>query len=151
MERQITEFRRDEADDWVARLDCGHTRHVRHVPPLSERPWVNVASERAAHVGAPLDCVGCDRRELPEGFASVRRTPTFDETSIPAGLLRDHTTKAGTWGLIHVEHGRLRFVEAGRETVLTPGTPGVVLPEVAHAVEPIGEVAFFVEFHRARG
>jgi hypothetical protein len=32
--------------------------------------------------------------------------------------------------------------------VLVPGTPGVIVPEVLHHVEPDGEVRFFVEFHR---
>ncbi|MCI0636497.1 MAG: DUF1971 domain-containing protein [Actinobacteria bacterium] len=32
--------------------------------------------------------------------------------------------------------------------ILTPGSPGVVLPEVEHRVAPLGQVEFFVEFWR---
>lgn len=34
-----------------------------------------------------------------------KRTPTFDEHTIPAGLRRDHRTRAGVWGRIVVEAG----------------------------------------------
>jgi tellurite resistance-related uncharacterized protein len=33
---------------------------------------------------------------LPEGVTSYKRTPTFTEETIPAGLLNDHQTKEGT-------------------------------------------------------
>ncbi len=32
-ERKILGFHQDEQRDWVADLECGHTRHVRHNPP----------------------------------------------------------------------------------------------------------------------
>ncbi|PYU03922.1 MAG: hypothetical protein DMG34_11865 [Acidobacteria bacterium] len=32
-ERKILGFHQDEHRDWVADLECGHTRHVRHNPP----------------------------------------------------------------------------------------------------------------------
>ena len=34
-----------------------------------------------------LDCVCCDRFELPEGFVAYKRTPEFNEDSIPLGRL----------------------------------------------------------------
>lgn len=91
---------------------------------------------------------------LPEGAEAYKRTPTFTEASVPAALLNDHSTKAGTWGLIHVEQGRLRYVvtDPAREpavSILTPDTPpGVVEPTIVHHVEPLGEVRFHVEFYR---
>lgn len=91
---------------------------------------------------------------LPETARPYRRTAEFTETSVPAGLLRAHTTKAGTWGLIHVLEGRLayRVVDPRRpisEAILTPdGPPGVVEPTILHEVEPLGSVRFFVEFHK---
>ena len=92
---------------------------------------------------------------LPEGLEPYRRTDVFTETTVPAGLLRAHTTKAGAWALIHVLEGRLayRICDPRRppsEAVLTPdGSPGVIEPTVLHAVEPLGPVRFQVEFHRA--
>lgn len=94
---------------------------------------------------------------LPPDVASYARTADFTESTVPAALLRSHTTKAGAWGLIHVLEGRLvyRITDPRRpptETVLSPGeAPGVVEPTVLHEVEPLGKVRFYVEFLRAAG
>lgn len=151
MERAIEGFHQDEHGDWVAELRCGHGQHVRHRPPFWSRPWVTTAEGRAAKIGTPLPCVRCDRFEIPEGHRPYKRTAEFDARSVPDGLRRDHTTKPGVWGVIHVLEGCLRYiVEAplAREELLEPGRNGVVVPEVAHRVLPQGEVRFFVEFHR---
>ena len=42
---------------------------------------------------------------LPGGLEPYKRTNTFTEDSVPAGLLAEHSTKDGVWGLIHVEKG----------------------------------------------
>lgn len=57
--RAIRGFHQDEHGDWVAELDCGHTQHVRHNPPWSERPWVTTAEGRAEHLGRTLACKPC--------------------------------------------------------------------------------------------
>jgi tellurite resistance-related uncharacterized protein len=94
---------------------------------------------------------------LPPGLAPYKRTPEFTGDSVPAGLLRSHSTKDGVWGLIHVAEGRLayRVTDARRaasERILTPESePGVVEPTILHEVEPLGPVRFHVEFHRAGG
>ncbi|HEU4961239.1 MAG TPA: DUF1971 domain-containing protein [Sphingomonas sp.] len=101
------------------------------------------------HAGTPVT--------LPPGLESYRRTDSFTEATVPAGLLADHTTKAGTWGLIHVEEGLLRYrvTDPGREpldVVLSPDrAPGVIEPAVRHHVEPLGPVRFHVEFWREAG
>lgn len=63
MERLITGFHRDEAGDWVADLDCGHTRHVRNRPPFWNRPWVESSEGRTQWVGRPLDCKKCEESQ----------------------------------------------------------------------------------------
>jgi tellurite resistance-related uncharacterized protein len=91
---------------------------------------------------------------LPPDVRPYRRTQTFTEATVPAALLKAHTTKAGAWALIHVLEGRLayRLEDPGRppsEIVLSAETPpGVIEPTVLHAVEPLGSVRFCVEFHR---
>ena len=153
MERRITGFVEDEAGDPVAQLECGHRRHVRHDPPLSERPWVLDPAERSARIGTLLGCARCQRRELPEGFIEYKRTATFTEETLPAGLRSRHTTKPGIWALIHVERGRLRYrihEPFHEEQILEPGTAGVVLPDVPHEVEPLGPVRVAVAFHQRR-
>lgn len=92
--------------------------------------------------------------DLPTDALAYARTEVFTEATIPAGLLRAHTTKVGAWGLIHVLAGRLayRIKDPRRpesETLLTPeGPPGVVEPTILHEVEPLGAVRFYVEFLR---
>lgn len=44
----------------IITLECGHEHHVRHNPPLVERPWVLTAEGRASMIGATLDCPHCD-------------------------------------------------------------------------------------------
>ncbi len=151
MKRPIVGFHLDPESQWVAELSCGHGQHTRHDPPFQERPWVLTPEGRTSRIGTLLECVRCDRREMPEGYAAYRRTADFTGTSVPAALLRNHTTKRGVWALIHVRRGRLRYrVDAPfhSEEILAPVAPGVVLPEVEHCVAPVGDVAFFVEFWR---
>lgn len=91
---------------------------------------------------------------LPLDVQPYRRTPEFTEATVPPGLLNAHTTKDGTWALIHVLEGRLAYrIDDPRrpasEIVLMPETPpGVVEPTILHAVKPLGPVRFYVEFHR---
>ena len=88
---------------------------------------------------------------LPPGLVAYSQTPVFDEKTIPAGLLREHRTRAGTWGVITVVEGRLRFrlLDPPSETILSPGKPGIVAPEQPHEVAPDGPVRFYVVFCRA--
>ena len=153
MNRPITGFHRDHEAHWVAELSCGHGRHVRHDPPFTERAWVESPEEREARIGSPLNCVRCDRLELPEGFEPYRRTPSFTEATTPEALHRDHATKSGIWGLIHVAQGRLDYhvhPPLARHDVLTSASPGVIAPEVRHRVSASEPVEFCVEFWRRR-
>ncbi|HKU99396.1 MAG TPA: DUF1971 domain-containing protein [Vineibacter sp.] len=88
---------------------------------------------------------------LPPGLVAYKRTPVFDQDSLPAALRRVHRTKRGVWALIHVLEGRLRYriLDPAREMTLIPGAPGVVRPEQPHEVEPLGAMRMFVEFHAA--
>jgi tellurite resistance-related uncharacterized protein len=91
---------------------------------------------------------------LPQGVQPYRKTDVFTQATVPAGLLRAHTTKEGAWALIHVLEGRLAYrIKDPRRpastVILTPdGPPGVVEPTILHDIEPLGAVRFFVEFHR---
>ena len=151
MKRPIVGFGLDDRGDWTARLSCGHAQHVRHRPPFESRPWVMTQAGRESRLGMPLDCVRCDRFELPDDCVSDSRTPVFTETSVPPRLRAHHQTAAGVWARIAVLEGRLRYrVDAlGVDRELSPDAPGVVVPEVPHSVEPLGTVRFYVEFLRA--
>ncbi len=52
-------FHRDEEDHWVALLECGHSQHVRHDPPLVSREWVLSEAGRTSRLGAVLTCTRC--------------------------------------------------------------------------------------------
>jgi tellurite resistance-related uncharacterized protein len=81
--------------------------------------------------------------------APYKSTPVFDENTLPAGLRSEHRTKPGVWGVIRVLEGKLRYrvLDPVSETILDPGTPGFVLPDQPHLVEPLGPMRMQVEFH----
>lgn len=153
MKRPINGFGLDPKGDWFATLDCGHRQHVRHRPPFCNRPWVVTEAGRNDRLGMPLDCVRCDRVELPEGFVAYRKTPVYTEHSIPAALTGYHATKAGVWTRIFVLGGRLRVVIAAldMDTVLDGAEPGIVPPALRHRLEPRGRLRFYLEWLRAPG
>ena len=57
--RAIVDFYLDEEDHWVAELECGHGRHVRHDPPWQNRPWVIKAETREPYLGYEFICKKC--------------------------------------------------------------------------------------------
>ena len=151
MNRRIVSFHQDSESQWIAELSCGHWRHTRHDPPLSDRPWVLTSEGRQARIGLELDCIQCDQKTIPLGYEPYRRTPVFDQETVPKGLLEHHTTKPGIWARIHVTRGSLEYyVHAPFDSVeqLSPLSPGIVIPEVEHHVATRGPVSFFVEFLR---
>jgi tellurite resistance-related uncharacterized protein len=78
-----------------------------------------------------------------------RSTPVFNETSLPAALRARHATKAGVWGMVRVLEGtvKLTYLEPPSELLLGPDTPGRLLPEQPHFVEPIGAMKMRVDFY----
>lgn len=150
MERKIVGYHLDEHQDWVAELDCGHGQHVRHKPPFFNRSWVMTREGREKVLGTILNCVRCDSLEFPEGMDEYNRTPEFSESNIPTGLLRDHCTRSGVWGLIEVLEGQLLYTvhhPSTRTFTLLAGETGVVVPEMKHHVEAAVPVRFHVIFY----
>ena len=80
-----------------------------------------------------------------------KTTPVFDHSTLPQGLRRVHSTKAGVWGLVRLIEGRLRlsFPDSGRELVLTPDSPGLLEPCEPHFVEQLSPFRMQVEFYRS--
>lgn len=87
--------------------------------------------------------------DVPPASIPYQCTPVFDENTLPAGLRREHRTKAGVWGVIRVIEGRVRFqvLDPASDLVLEPGRPGLVLPDTPHLVEPLGPMLMQVEFY----
>jgi len=90
-------------------------------------------------------------KQLPGDVVLYKRTPEFDEQSVPAGLLKEHQTKETVWGKIVVVEGKLEYTinEPQKEVIVLDGDKfGVVEPAIRHQVKPLGKVKFYVEFHR---
>ncbi len=143
--RTIVAFTRDQANEHVAWLDCGHRRHIRHRPPLSSYPWIDDEHERTAHLGASIECGRCLDRTWPESVEPYRSTEIFDEHSVPKGLLAEHRTRKGVWGRLEVTEGSLvlSFAAPLDERVeVSAGDWAAIPPELTHHVE-LGQAAKF--------
>lgn len=90
-------------------------------------------------------------KQLPENVSPYKRTPEFTESTVPAGLLKNHQTKQGVWGKIVILEGSMEYtiIEPQEELImLNEGRFGVVEPTVLHHIKPLGTVKFYVEFFR---
>lgn len=90
-------------------------------------------------------------KTLPVNIACYQRTPDFTEQSVPKALLRSHSTKTGTWGMIVVTEGSLtyRILEPDIEEIrLDPNHPGIIEPSIKHEIELHAEVKFYVQFYK---
>lgn len=91
--------------------------------------------------------------ELPSDVEKYTQLPSlesyFTNEFIPQGLLKDHTTKDGTWGVIRLNQGKLQYNVGGESFELSPSEPGIIEPNVKHSVKSLSEdLEFVVEFHR---
>lgn len=98
-------------------------------------------------------------------YSQVPKVPNvFTATTVPKGLLRQHSTKKGTWGIIVVRKGQLQYtipahnVEPKRVFVLDGSSEnsslnkGIIEPQVLHEVKPLSDdVEFVVQFWRVPG
>src|SRR5262245_21795199 len=99
--------------------------------------------------GACLPLVGA-MKMLPANSVPYKKTEVFTDSSVPRGLLREHSTKPGAWGRIVVIERTLtyRILEPVIEEVrLYPERFGVIEPTIKHEIVPNVGVRFYVEFH----
>lgn len=149
MNRTIIGFLRDDGDEWVAELSCGHRQHVRHRPPFQVRPWVLDAQGQRSRIGALFGCPLCDRAKPPDGLRLVRTSPEWDEHTMPAGLRIAHRLKSGSWGRIIVLQGQLHFVaqtDPVIDDVVSPERAQAIPADIEHDVQPLGPVRFSIDF-----
>ncbi len=78
-----------------------------------------------------------------------KSTPVFTEETLPASLQKKHNTKAGVWGVIRILEGELglTLLDPPSETVLRPGTPGILQPEQWHFVTLRGPMRMQIDFY----
>ncbi len=100
---------------------------------------------------------------LPSNVVKYSTVPTKDKfftiDTIPAGLLKEHSTKEGTWGVIRVHQGKLEY------TILEPeqsvhvldaesvdNNIGIIEPTMLHQTKGLtDDLKFVVEFCRVPG
>jgi tellurite resistance-related uncharacterized protein len=88
-------------------------------------------------------------KKLPNTVSPYKRTPIFNEETVPKGLLKNHNTKQGTWALLTVKSGKIEYVIEDKEVnILSPKLSGVIEPEIRHHIKPLGKVSFFIEFYK---
>lgn len=90
---------------------------------------------------------------IPDGFEAYGRSPEFTSETLPAKLQSAHSTKAGTWALLHVIEGEVLFQleppyqgerrARGGETI-------VIEDAVPHHVAFTESGRIFIEFYRKR-
>lgn len=91
-------------------------------------------------------------KNLPAGLVAYGRSTEFTPETLPAQFKAAHSTKAGTWGLLHVLEGKVLYsLEAPQsgELVAAAGYSIVIEPGVLHHVAFVEAGRFYVEFYRA--
>ncbi len=91
------------------------------------------------------------RLQLPDGLEHVRTTDIFDDTTVPAGLLRAHRVAEGVWGNLVVHTGTVTFVfddEPDHPITACAGDTVAIPPARQHHLELDEPATFAVEFHR---
>ena len=149
MQRAIIDYYLDEEGDWVALLSCRHGQHVRHQPPFVNRPWVITQAGRDAMLGSWLNCVRCDRLELPDHLVLLQRLECR-HGEMPQELQAGLATQAGIWTRILVQEGQLichmREPLANR-LIGTPLAELLIPPEVLYSIESAPPLCFVVEYY----
>lgn len=154
VKRPIIGYGTDEEDDWFAILDCGHRQHVRHRPPFVNRPWATTVAGRQRFLGHELDCVRCDRLELPDAKTLVLayRTPIYSGDDVPATLAGWNESEKGHWLQVVPGRGQLRcqIPALDVDMKLTSTMPGIVPPQTPYRLVPNNTSSFRLETYRVR-
>ena len=89
---------------------------------------------------------------IPTGYEFTRTTPTFDNHTVPAGLLNAHRVADGVWGRLVVHTGVVAFISADEPAQPIRGSDGghVDIPPARPQHLELDEPATFaVEFYRS--
>ncbi|NOY84802.1 MAG: DUF1971 domain-containing protein [Nitrospirae bacterium] len=91
-------------------------------------------------------------KTLPENVVKISSTAMMTEETILPGILKNHETRKGRYGLLVVEEGALQFVweDDGQILDADPGHPILIFPQKLHHVKLTGKVQFFIAFYERR-
>ena len=95
---------------------------------------------------------------IPEDFINYKTTDVFTKSNIPKMFLFEHNTKAGVYGRIVVNVGKLKFYgfegrrgKVEKEIIIESGGIAISPPEYWHKVEFLtDDTEFRVEFYAHR-
>ena len=88
--------------------------------------------------------------DMPSDLVRNGGTPTFTEETIPDALQKEHRLAEGTWGVLHVSDGSIRFVDlkTSQENVISAPGQVKIQPGAPHRVAIVGPVEFRIDFFR---
>ncbi|KAL7499369.1 hypothetical protein ACHAWT_007384 [Skeletonema menzelii] len=90
-------------------------------------------------------------------YSTVPKDKFFTIDTIPAGLLKEHSTKEGTWGVIRVHQGKLEYkiLEPEQSVHILDAASdniGIIEPTMQHQTKGLtDDLKFVVEFYRVPG
>jgi len=109
-----------------------------------------ITLKNSLQVGDQTDCSQCDQLIFPDGLTPYKKTPIFNQETIPKGFRRAHSTKQGVWALITVLSGKVRYVVdhlESKSSDLDQHSKGVISPQMEHHLDVIDDVELYVEFY----
>ncbi|HEY2452685.1 MAG TPA: DUF1971 domain-containing protein [Scandinavium sp.] len=88
---------------------------------------------------------------IPAHYVHTRATPFFDNSTVPAGLLSHHNTKAGVYGRLSVMRGAVKYfgfpdaesTTPDVELVIEAGHFGISPPQKWHRIELLTDDTWF--------
>jgi len=101
-------------------------------------------------VGDETDCPECDQLKFPTGLTAYKKTPLFNQDTIPKGFKRAHSTKKGVWAIIHIISGNIAYVIDdldNKRIDLNKKINGIISPQMEHHLDVTGDVELYVEFY----
>ena len=89
--------------------------------------------------------------KIPENFKVYKKTPLYDQDSIPNELSMMHETGDGIWEKLIVVFGSVDYVdcETGKVTKASPVRSVSVEPHHMHSLHVTGPVELYVEYYKA--
>ena len=91
--------------------------------------------------------------QIPTGFELARTTTTFDNDTVPAGLLSAHRVADGVWGRLVVHTGSVNFMFEDQPESPIPVAASehmIIPPARPHHLELDEPATFAIEFYRPR-
>ena len=89
---------------------------------------------------------------LPDGVVCYRTLGPWTEREIPAGLLKQHQLKAGSWGKLSVLSGSIAFcwydVIDAEPNRLQKGQQLIIPPTIMHHLQITGDVVLDLHFYK---